>query len=347
MKTFIVVSVLLCIAGVALGRNGGGGGSYDVGAVKKVIKPLKFEKTARPPALEKYLEYYGLDIEHVGGTSPGLVGARFIEHMFGSFKSGGTDIVAHVFRPPDSKGTVMLVHGYYDHAGIMSKLIRELVTKGYTVVIYDQPGHGLSGGARADIGNFSEYVVVLKDFVRLCRAELKGPFHLVAHSMGSGVAIDYLLNDKETPFEKVVLMAPLIRSAAWHVSGIGHAMAGSVVDSVPRVFRRNSSDKQFLKFMKRDPLQTRVVPMTWLKALRAWNADMVKYKASDKPVRIIQGTKDTTVNWKHNVKLLKGKFTKADIVMVEKAGHQLMNESEELRHKTFEVITGYLGEVKP
>lgn len=327
MKTLLSMSIMLCSIGAAIAA---GGGKYDVAAVRKAMRPLVFERTGFSEPVEEYFRYYGLDLD-------GVV------HLFGSFKSGTRTLAVHVFRPGTSKGTVVLVHGYYDHAGILSKLIKELVTAGYTVAVYDQPGHGLSGGAPADIGDFGEYVAVLRDFVKLCTENLDSPFHLVAHSMGSGVASDYLLKSTETPFARVVLMAPLIRSAAWRLSGVGHAMAGSVVDSVPRVFRRNSSDKQFLKFMKRDPLQTKQVPMRWLKALRAWNERILKYEASDRQVRIIQGTKDTTVDWKHNMKFMKSKFPNADITMIDGAGHQLMNESEKLRGKVFEEITRYLG----
>jgi len=327
MRRPILLAVVFGILGVTCAR----GASYDVEAVKKAVKPLVFKESDYPEAVEKYFKYYRLDIEGV-------------EHMFGSVEAGKKTLVSHVFRPAKSKGTVLLVHGYYDHAGIMARLIEELVAKGYTVAMYDQPGHGLSEGARADIGDFSEYVAALRDFTALCAEELDGPFYLVGHSLGGAAVCDYVLTTDETPFDKVILMAPLIRSAAWRMSGFGHAVAGSVVDSVPRVFRRNSSDKRFLKFMKNDPLQAKRVPMGWLEALRDWNKRVAKYQASDKPVKVIQGTKDTTVSWKYNMKLLKRKFTNAEVVTVEGAGHQLMNESEKLRGKVFEEITGYLQE---
>ena len=68
--------------------------------------------------------------------------------------------------------------------------------------MYDHPGHGLSSGARASIDDFSEYVSVLEDFLRIARVHLPGPYHLVAHSMGGAVTLDYLLTADPTGCRK-------------------------------------------------------------------------------------------------------------------------------------------------
>ena len=41
---------------------------------------------------------------------------------------------------------------------------------------------------------------------------------------------------------------------------LGLKLGGARLDSVPRKFTRNSSDKQFLAFHRRDPLQAQTVP---------------------------------------------------------------------------------------
>jgi len=40
-----------------------------------------------------------------------------------SFSPGSFTCAAHVFKQEDARGTVFLVHGYYDHTGILKNLI--------------------------------------------------------------------------------------------------------------------------------------------------------------------------------------------------------------------------------
>lgn len=280
--------------------------------------------------VHEYLKYYGMYFEDVS-------------HYFGTFDCKDKVLAANVFVPPHSRGTVIVVHGYYDHAGVMRHVIAELLNKGYTVAIYDQPGHGLSGGERASIDDFSEYTEVFQVFLDLCAQKLKGPFHVVAHSMGCAIITDYLLSPQYTAeqsplIERIVFMAPLIRSKAWNLSGFGMKMLGSKVETVPRKFRKNCSDKEFIKFVSEDPLQPRIVPLNWAAALRSWNGKVETYNVSKREITLIQGKDDTTVDWKYNVGFLEKKFAKVHIVYLNKAGHQLMNEIPALREQALQAM---------
>ncbi|MCK4485666.1 MAG: alpha/beta hydrolase [Desulfobacterales bacterium] len=298
--------------------------------VKEELAPLNFQMTSSfSESAREYCRYYGLDIDDS-------------KHIFGTFSSNNKILAAHVFKPSKTKGTVILVHGYFDHTGTWKHVIINLVKQGYTVGVYDQPGHGLSSGDRASIDDFSVYVSVLEEFLRISRANLPGPFHIVAHSMGCAAAVDYLLNVTKTPLNKVVLIAPLIHSAHWYLSTLGHALTGFMINSVPRVFRRNSSDQEFLIFTKRDPLQARHMPMKWFGALVEWNKRVAGYESSRLPVKIIQGTADTTVDWKYNMKFIKKKFVNTDISMIANGGHQLINESLPMRAEVLTLIVDYL-----
>ena len=90
--------------------------------------------------------------------------------------------------------------------------------------------------------------------------------------------------------------------------------------------------------MQRDPLQHRSVPLGWVEAQGVWAKRIEKAKPSQQPLRIIQGTDDTTVAWRHNLRVLKRKFPKAEIIKVKHGGHQLQNESEPLRATVLQLI---------
>jgi lysophospholipase len=298
--------------------------------VKEDLKPLDFQ-TPLPfsESTHEYFSYYGLEI----------AGA---EHIFGTFSASDTILAAHIFKPKESKGTVTLLHGYGDHTGVWKRVIRTAVEERYTVAVYDHPGHGLSSGARASIDDFSDYVSALKDFLRIARVHLPGPYHLVAHSMGGAVTLDYLLTVDQPGVEKVILIAPLVHSSYWHLSRFGHSLGKHVTDSVPRASQKASSDEEYLMLTAKDPLQARQVTMRWFSALVEWNQRILSYEPSTLPIRVIQGTADTAVDWQYNVDFIKEKFPNADIIFIKNGGHQLMNESLPMRAEVTNLVVDYL-----
>lgn len=305
--------------------------TYEVDQVKKELVDLSWETAPEySPAVHSYFRYYGLNIPEA-------------EHLFGTFSSTDYVLAAHVFRPAKSLGTVLLIHGYYDHAGVLAHIIRDLAKHGYTVAVYDQPGHGLSSGQPATITDFAEYVRVFEDFQQLCQTHLEGPIHLVAHSMGCAIATDYLLTNPPPDYVGgIIFLAPLIRSTAWHLASFGLHLAGGTLDRVPRTFRKNSSDEAFLKFMKDDPLQARDVPLQWSRALHAWNDRILKCGSSNLPLKIIQGTQDGTVDWQYNMRFLKEKFPNSAALMIKNGAHQLPNESLPVRKTVLAAIAQHL-----
>ena len=287
-------------------------------------------------AVSAYVKFYGLDLPCA-------------QHLFGYVDAGKKRIATHVFVPEDSaRGTVVVAHGYYDHAATWQHAIRAILAAKLAVVIYDQPGHGLSGGPRATVGDFSEYVEVMREIVARTREHLPGPYHIAAHSMGCAVSIDYLLHDPNAAaIENVVLAAPLVRSAHWHLSNGGNRLAKPFVKSIPRAFRDNSSDKAYLEFVKRDPLHTRELPLKWADALRSWNVRAETFSASSRRVLVIQGDRDRTVDAKYNLPFLKRLFPHSRVLMIEGGGHQLLNETEAMRRKTLDSVCLFLTEGQP
>lgn len=302
--------------------------------VKEAIKPLDDFGGEYPDAISSYFQFYGLDFD-----------SNNVEHIFGTFKSGEFTLVGHIYKPKKYKATVFVLHGYFDHCGQLNHLIEYLLKAGYAVAAFDLPGLGLSSGRRAAIDNFSQYSRALIDFADKVRPQLNGPYHFVGHSTGAAAVIDYLLcnNSNDTIFERVVLIAPLIHCVSWEKSKISYNEKIQFIKSVPRVFRKNSSNSEFLDFVKnKDPLQARIVPLKWVRALHKWNDKIVDLPASEKSVKIIQGTSDKTVDWRFNIKFIRGKFSNAQVSLIENANHELFNESDSIRKDVFLQIISYL-----
>ncbi|HEC62742.1 MAG TPA: alpha/beta hydrolase [bacterium] len=280
--------------------------------------------------LIQYFRYYDLDI-------PG------VEHFFGGVSIEEHRIAAHVFLPMEPVGTVVIAHGYFDHVGAWNHAIWYLVGESFAVLAFDFPGHGLSSGESGNIEDFSEYLAVFSRFVDLARAQLPGPVHFVGHSMGAGIVIEYLLTYGKTDDQRVVLIAPSIRSSKWVLSRIGNFLIRPFTNSVSRVFRASTHDKEFLEFRKYlDPLQPRNIPLQWFEELVEWNGRMVERGVSEAPLRVIQGTSDGTVDFSYNIGYLEDRFPNLDLIEIEGGEHHLINETPLMREEVFRLVGEYL-----
>lgn len=298
--------------------------------LREGLRPLDFEdRTPESKAEAVYFDFYGLDVtQHV--------------HHFGTFRSGQQLLAAHMFFPEVPRGTVIVMHGYLDHVGTLSSTIQHLLGQGFAVAAYDQPGHGLSSGARASIDDFADYASIFEDFLELCRAHMPPPYHAAAHSTGAAVVVDHLLSREDHVLAHVVLVAPLVRSAHWDLSTSVTPVVDVFVDEVPRVFRKNTSDERFLEFVKQDPLQPRHTSLAWFNALVEWNARIMRYPPSSRPVVIVQGNADSVVDWEYNLKFLVTKFPNARVEIIDVGRHQLLNEAAALRAKVLRIVDDVL-----
>jgi alpha-beta hydrolase superfamily lysophospholipase len=302
-----------------------------IAETKNHLRPLSTENTySYSTAL--YFRHYGLDLID-----------QNTEHLFGTFQNNSFTLAGHIFRPKEYKAAIIILHGYLNHCGLLSKLIKCLLDAGFAVAVYDLPGHGLSSGQPTAIEDFSQYSDSLGVFLKIAKSHLHGPYHLIGHSTGAAIIMDYLLGGSDDCFDKVILAAPLERSDFWTLSKIGFSICRLFCNNLPRVFRKVSSDKDFLKFIKyKDPLQARRVSMKWVSAFFKWNEKIADTKSIVRPVKVIQGTKDNIVAWKYNLKFIQSKFIKAEIKLIENARHELFNESIVYRKEVFSQIRNYL-----
>ena len=98
--------------------------------------------------------------------------------------------------------TVLLVHGWGDHAARLGAFVAPLVAQGFRAVAVDMPGHGNRRMARADLPTMA-------DALRLVAAQV-GPVHaVIGHSLGATVSM-LAVRDGVSP-AALVLLAPPVR----------------------------------------------------------------------------------------------------------------------------------------
>jgi len=246
----------------------------------------------------------------------------------------------------ESRGTLLCLHGYYDHLGLYRHLTGWALAQGLAVFSCDLPGHGLSSGTRADIGDFDEYQAVLTELLeQAAQLGLPRPWHLLGHSTGGGIVLDYLLRGTvREEIGHIILLAPLIRPRAWFWSTLAWRLLSPFTASIKRRFTDNSNDAQFLAFVRRDPLQAHCVPCRWFAALRRWIAQIETAAPSDHPVLLVQGQADRTLDWRHNLKILAEKLPYAQRLLLPGAKHHLVNESAPLRQQYLAFLGKHLAQ---
>jgi lysophospholipase len=320
---FIIVSAIFFLVTHASGDT------LDVALLKQSLAPLSFSQKQYPQPVMDYFRYYGLDQPSV-------------PHYFGTFRSGPYTLAGHVYKPDSSRGTVFLVHGFFDHTGILKNLITLCIREKYCVAAFDLPGHGLSSGEPAAIDSFGEYKCALEDFLSLCAPHVPGPYAAIGHSTGCAVIISYLFYGAGRPFSHCILLAPLVHSEYWALSKAGHTLA-PFVSTTPRWMRNASHDGAFLEWFSRDPLQVKIFPVKWATALYRWEAAIDAVAPKRFPVYIIQGTDDDVVDWRYNIPFLKKKIPECDVRMIKAARHQLLNETDPWKTECLDTIRDILS----
>jgi alpha-beta hydrolase superfamily lysophospholipase len=305
-----------------------------VQVIKKELKPLiLLEDPFFSENIQKYFKYY--DIDYAAET-----------HYFGTYASFGKNIACHIYLLEESRGTILLIHGYLEHGALsFTKLIPVLLEEGFTVALIDLPGHGFSEGKRGDIDDFSEYAAAIDQFFIQFSPYLPEPFHIVGHSMGSAAIMEYLYQ-YNADIKTCILTAPLVRIVSWRLVKFCVYIFTNVIYNLNANTTRHTYNVSLSEFLKdKDPLYIKKFPVSWVRAMCKWEKRFKKnYSENNTPVIIIQGEKDRVLDWEYNLHFLKKKFPYSTLFLLEEANHALYTEIKDIRDEVIELTLRCLSE---
>jgi len=252
--------------------------------------------------------------------------------------------------PASPTATVALVHGYAEHSGRYNHVAQAFMAQGAAVYAYDQRGYGRSGGRRAYVDSFADYLDDLAQFlnyVHTRRPEL--PLFLFGHSMGGLVVLKYVL--ERTPSVRGLLLsapaieinpdlAPLLRRLA--------QMLGRLVPTLPTTRSPDgaiSRDPEVVHEAKNDPLNYhgRVLARTGAEMLRAGNAVQKHLDEVTAPFLVVHGTADSLASPEWSRRLYdRAASDDKSIQLYDGLYHETFNEPEQ--DEVLEDLGSWLGE---
>ncbi len=97
-----------------------------------------------------------------------------------------------------ARAAVLLLHGISEHTGRYEHVGERLADAGFDVVGIDHRGYGQSGGKRAYLDSWSEFLDDVEDQLAEVRS-LGLPTVMLGHSMGGLITVSYCLDDRPLP----------------------------------------------------------------------------------------------------------------------------------------------------
>lgn len=326
----------------------------DASALMHEMPELTFEPHtdclwAQSAGAQRYLNYYQINFATTDQSlRHGFGRINFScnthSHLAPDIAPDATDnavdfaIATHYWLPPAPQGTLVIIHGYYDHIGIFDHAIAFGLAQNLAVLAFDLPGHGLSSGDRAAIDSFDQYADVLHHILSLAKPVLPAPFYALGQSTGGAILLNHLWRYPAF-FQKTALCSPLILPQGWGLGRYLYLALHKWVKDLPRKPSHNSHDEQFIQFIdKQDCLQPKRLSVRWVGAMKAWHRQFLRFPPRDTRLLLIQGTADTTVTWRYNIRVIQRKLPHACCTFIPDAGHQLVNELPHYRAAVFMAI---------
>lgn len=153
-------------------------------------------------------------------------------------EGGGPELLVRHWSAAGPAWAVMLiVHGLAEHSGRYEHVGDGFAAAGVEVWALDLRGNGRSGGRRAHVDRWSDYLDDVEWRLGAVREASQGrPVVLLGHSLGGLIAFDYATSDRPAP-DLLVLSAPALDST---IPGWKKAVARGLSGVAPTMRIKNA-----------------------------------------------------------------------------------------------------------
>ena len=211
---------------------------------------------------------------------------------------GASVLVRHWVPAGDSFVRLLLVHGIAEHSGRYERTGSLMAAAGVDVHAFDLPGFGESGGRRAWVERWDEYLAAVEGRLDAI-ADGALPVALMGHSMGGLIAASYVASGRRRP-DLLVLSSPALGSAVspllQRLAALASRVAPTVTQANPLGGKQLSRDPGVAAAYFGDPL---LVPRTTMRLAAEMFAAMRRSGEGigriAVPTLVIHGSDDTIV----------------------------------------------------
>jgi len=264
--------------------------------------------------------------------------------------------------PEESKYSIVISSGRIESLLKYKELIWEFYKNNIAVFILDHRGQGLSERTLENpqighINNFSQYTADFNQFnLQVVDKLAKGKKFILAHSMGSAIAHNYL-NEYKHSFNKVIFCAPmfgintgsipiwLAKSLALclYKLGVGQKYAPGQTNYQTKDFSENELTQSKIRYQiftecyqKNEKIKLGGTSIAWLRS--AFNSmSKVLSKPIDIPSLILQAQADTIVCNQAQT-LAHNKMPLSKLVILKNGKHELLCEVDDIREKALSFV---------
>jgi lysophospholipase len=268
--------------------------------------------------------------------------------------------------PTPAAGSVFLFPGRTEYVEKYGTVARHYTRAGYTVLIPDWRGQGLSARALPDarlghVETFTEYqqdVAALADFAK--RRALPEPWNLVAHSMGACIGLRALLEG--LPVRAAAFSAPMwgIKIAVWEIplawssalvapsvglgglltprTGIEHLVSGGAFAGNDLTTDRARWDDMKAQIDRYPDLALGGPTLSWLRAALLETRRLARKPAPAVPAVTFLGTRERVVS-PRAVHRRMARWPGGRLEVVPAAEHEIMMERADVRQRFLDAST--------
>ena len=199
----------------------------------------------------------------------------------------------------NTKAVIVLVHGLGEHTGRYSHVAAMFKKQGIGFAGVDLPGHGKSDGRRGNIASYAIVSEMIDILLSSCKKTFPGvPLYLYGHSLGGGIALDYLLR-KNPKINGAIVTSPWLR-LSFEPPKFKVLMASVMKNIVPGLIQPSglnvdhiSHDTEVVDRYKSDPLVHDKISVSLFHGAMNAGAYSLAHSADLKvPVLLIHGSDD-------------------------------------------------------
>ncbi len=248
-----------------------------------------------------------------------------------------------LIRETGSNKWLIVTHGLGEHLG-RHEFILKLFSANYNIAIYDLRGHGRSGGKRAWVNDFHDFMKDLQSVIDFLKKDFSMTnYTLFGHSMGGLITAAYLQNMASKDFypDKVFLSSPAVAGPG--VMGHAFALAPMILfDGLTKVptlplqgildLKKLSHDSRIYEsYIKDELVQLKVHSKLFFEILKMGRDVFSRPLRAECPLFVSIGTDDALVHPKLLINYFRDVEKSAQLKIIEGGYHELHNEVEKYR----------------